>query len=84
MVSSAIYITGHKNPDTDSVCGAIALSHLKNKLGIKNNLPIVLVFGGSQGAQKINEAILGILKNKLNFLYNIILNFKLQYHNYNF
>lgn len=29
-----IYIFGHKNPDTDSVCGAIALSYLKNKLGI--------------------------------------------------
>jgi len=26
-------IFGHKNPDTDSVCGAIALSYLKNKLG---------------------------------------------------
>jgi len=26
-------IFGHKNPDTDSVCGAIALSFLKNKLG---------------------------------------------------
>ena len=27
------YIFGHKNPDTDSVCGAIALSYLKNMLG---------------------------------------------------
>jgi len=26
-------IFGHKNPDTDSVCGAIALSYLKNALG---------------------------------------------------
>jgi len=26
-------IFGHKNPDTDSVCGAIALSYLKNSLG---------------------------------------------------
>ena len=26
-------IFGHKNPDTDSVCGAISLSYLKNKLG---------------------------------------------------
>ena len=29
-----IYIFGHKNPDTDSVCGAISLSYLKNRLGI--------------------------------------------------
>ncbi|WP_273497781.1 putative manganese-dependent inorganic diphosphatase [Peptoniphilus rhinitidis] len=27
------YITGHKNPDTDSICSAIALAELKNKMG---------------------------------------------------
>lgn len=36
-----IYIFGHKNPDTDTVCGAIALSYLKNKLGI-NSEPRIL------------------------------------------
>ena len=36
-----IYIFGHKNPDTDSVCGAISYSYLKNKLGI-NTEPRVL------------------------------------------
>jgi len=30
------YIFGHKVPDTDSVCASIALSYLKNKLGIKS------------------------------------------------
>ena len=29
-----VYIFGHKNPDTDSVTGAISLSYLKNKLGM--------------------------------------------------
>jgi manganese-dependent inorganic pyrophosphatase len=29
----SILIFGHKNPDTDSVCGAIALADLKKKLG---------------------------------------------------
>lgn len=28
------YIFGHKSPDTDSVCSAIALSYLKNQLGM--------------------------------------------------
>ncbi|QCX32614.1 putative manganese-dependent inorganic diphosphatase [Caloramator sp. E03] len=28
-----IYITGHKNPDSDSVCSAIAYAELKRKLG---------------------------------------------------
>lgn len=35
------YIFGHKNPDTDSVTAAIALSYLKNKLG-DNTEPRVL------------------------------------------
>ena len=29
-----IFVFGHKNPDTDSVCGSICLSYLKNKLGL--------------------------------------------------
>ncbi len=41
-------------------------------LGIKNDLPIVLIFGGSQGAQKINEAIVDLVKGKLNQDYQII------------
>ena len=35
------FIFGHKNPDTDSVCSAIALSYLKNQLGDKT-IPKVL------------------------------------------
>ena len=41
-------------------------------IGVNGNKPIVLVFGGSQGAQKINEAIIGILENKMNKDYQII------------
>lgn len=26
-----IWVVGHKNPDTDSICSAIAYAHLKNK-----------------------------------------------------
>jgi len=35
------YIFGHHNPDTDSVCSAIALSYYKNKLGF-NTEPRIL------------------------------------------
>ena len=36
--------------------------------GLLENMPTILIFGGSQGAQKINEAVIGILENKLNSL----------------
>ena len=36
-----IYVFGHRNPDTDSVCSAISLSYLKNKLGL-NTVPVIL------------------------------------------
>lgn len=38
---SITYIIGHKKPDTDSVVSAIALSYLKNKLGMDTK-PMVL------------------------------------------
>mgnify|MGYP004009095465 CR=1 FL=1 len=30
-----IYVIGHKSPDSDSVCSAIAVTELKRQLGIK-------------------------------------------------
>ena len=36
-----IFIIGHKNPDTDSVTSAIALSYLKNKLGYNTEARIL-------------------------------------------
>ncbi|AYD40662.1 putative manganese-dependent inorganic diphosphatase [Clostridium fermenticellae] len=40
-MKDVIYITGHRNPDTDSICSAISYSELKNKLGM-NAIPIRL------------------------------------------
>ena len=34
-----IYVFGHKNPDTDSICSAIAYAHLKNQTGTKSAKP---------------------------------------------
>ena len=42
------------------------------EVGLNESKPIVLIFGGSQGAQKINESIIGIIENKLNKDYQII------------
>lgn len=43
-----------------------------NNLGIKNDLPCVLVYGGSQGAKSINESLINIIREKKNENYNII------------
>ena len=36
-----VYVFGHKNPDTDSVCGAISLSYLKNRIGYNTEARIL-------------------------------------------
>ena len=41
-------------------------------LGLSNTKPIILVFGGSQGAKKINEALLYLIENKKINNYQII------------
>ena len=47
-------------------------ANLRSALMLKNELLLVLVFGGSQGARSINNAIIGIIENKLNKNYQII------------
>ena len=42
------------------------------ELGIKSKLPIVLVFGGSQGAKVINESVEKLIEKKMNKNYQII------------
>ena len=45
---------------------------LKKQLNINNDLPIVIVFGGSQGAESINTCLINIINNKLNKEYHIV------------
>ena len=42
------------------------------KSGLKSDMPIVLVFGGSQGARRINNAIMEIIKSEANQNYQMI------------
>lgn len=39
-------------------------SQIKQALGLKSELPLVLVVGGSQGAKSINDTLIDIIKNK--------------------
>lgn len=43
-----------------------------NELGLNGLKPIILVFGGSQGAQKINEALIDIIEKNKNKNYQIV------------
>ena len=45
---------------------------IKQELGLKLDMPVVLVFGGSQGAQSINRSFIEIIVNKKNKNYQII------------
>lgn len=42
------------------------------EVNLNDNLPLILAFGGSQGAQRINEALVGIIKNNKNINYQIL------------
>ena len=35
-MSQAVYVIGHRNPDTDSICSALAYARLKQRLGFTN------------------------------------------------
>ena len=41
-------------------------------IGLNETKPIILIFGGSQGAQRINEALIDIIEQKKNKNYQII------------
>lgn len=47
-------------------------NRILKEIGLNETKPIILVSGGSQGAQKINEAIMEIVKDKRNKNYQMI------------
>ena len=38
-MSTKVFVVGHKNPDTDSICSAIAYANLKNKISDDLHIP---------------------------------------------
>ncbi|WP_288980920.1 putative manganese-dependent inorganic diphosphatase [uncultured Parvimonas sp.] len=50
-----VFIIGHRNPDTDSICSAISYAYLKNKIGNSNYIPM--------RAGEINEETSFVLKH---------------------
>lgn len=47
-------------------------SRIIHESGLNEEMPIVLVFGGSQGAKRINDTMIDIIKNKENKNYQVI------------
>ena len=45
---------------------------VKKSLGLKEDKPVVLIFGGSQGAKAINEEVIKIINEKMNIDYQIM------------
>ena len=42
IMKEKVFITGHKNPDTDSICAALAYADFKNQFGVIEAVPIRL------------------------------------------
>ncbi len=74
-MEDTIYIFGHKNPDTDSVCSAISLSYLQNELGYKTE-PRIL--------SNINEETKYVLKRFKIAVPEILNDVKLQIKDINY
>ena len=47
-MENVVYVTGHKNPDSDSICAAYGYSEFKNKT---SNLPTIPVRLGNVNAE---------------------------------
>lgn len=41
-MKETVYVTGHKNPDSDSICAALAYAEFKNKTGTIEAIPVRL------------------------------------------
>ena len=71
-MAKEVVVTGTPTKVTKIDLSEQRKNELLSEMNLKNDMPIVLVFGGSQGAKKINDAIIGIIKNKLNKNYQIV------------
>lgn len=66
QVAKEVVVTGTPTKVTKIDLSAQRKQELIKELGLNEALPVVLVFGGSQGAKAINDAIIGLIKeNKI-------------------
>lgn len=67
-----VVVTGNPTKIKKREFSSLQKSDIIHQMGLKENKPIVLVFGGSQGAQSINQSFLEIITKKKNTNYQIM------------
>lgn len=67
-----VVVTGTPVKIKDLKLSTIEKNRIKKEAGLKENKPMVLIFGGSQGAKAINDTITEIINNKMNLDYQIV------------
>lgn len=70
--NAVVAVTGTPTKINDLHLSSHEIKSKVEAMGLKSNKPIVLVFGGSQGAESINKSLLEIIENKMNKNYQII------------
>ena len=70
--SKKIVTTGNPTKVTGKDLSQEEKNKILTEVGLTDNMPVVLVFGGSQGAQKINESVVDIIKQGKNKKYQIL------------
>ena len=71
-VAKKVVVTGNPTKIKDLNLNKYEKEKIIDDLGLSTDKPILLVFGGSQGAKAINDSIIKIVKEKLNKDYQII------------
>lgn len=67
-----VVVTGTPVKIRDLKLTPLEKNKIKKEAGLKENKPMVLVFGGSQGAKAINDTITEIVNKKMNKNYQIM------------
>ena len=67
-----VYVTGTPTKIKDLKLSDYEIENKRKEINLNSNKPLVLVFGGSQGAESINKSLVDIIKQKLNKTYQII------------